>query len=53
MNKKELVKFIKDGLNTDGVEHKQWYLWRILEAISPKEHKNLLEFYGKEDGIVP
>jgi len=53
MKVKTITDLTIDALNTDGAHHKQWYLWRILEAINPKAHEILIKTYGKEDGIIP
>ena len=55
MNEQELkraIELIKDGLDTDGAHHKQWYLALLLEALAPTEAADRARL-GYDMGICP
>ena len=45
-NKEEIIELLKDGLQTDGGHHKQWYLNEVLKLIDPQIAKEVEEWTG-------
>ena len=44
-----VLRLLEDGLTTDGAHHKQWYLWRIADALGLSQ---LMEV-DADKGIAP
>ena len=51
-NKEEIIELLKDGLQTDGGHHKQWYLNELLKLIDPQIAKEVEEWTG-DAGLAP
>jgi len=50
--RKRALELIKEGLDTDGAHHKQWYLAMLLELLSPTDAADR-ERLGYDMGICP
>jgi len=51
-NKEEVIELLKDGLQTDGGHHKQWYLNEVLKLIDSQIAKEVEDRTG-DAGISP
>lgn len=54
LNDMSVVDLILEGLRTDGVHHKQWFLEQILLRLEgEKEVEGMRGLYEWESGIAP
>tara|TARA_R110000744_G_scaffold334722_2_gene440055 strand:+ start:410 stop:568 length:159 start_codon:yes stop_codon:yes gene_type:complete len=52
MDKKQIIIFLVEALQTDGSHHKQWYLNEILELIDIDSAKEVASWTG-DTGSAP
>jgi hypothetical protein len=50
---KRIIEVLKDGLQTDGAHHKQWYLNEVLKLIEPDVAKDVEMHWTHDGGIAP
>ncbi len=48
----EIMELAREGVQTDGAHHKQWYLEEILKRLAPLELEFYDQYVGRE-GIPP
>jgi len=52
-NNNRVIELLKDGLQTDGSHHKQWYLNEVLKLINPDIAKDVEMHWTHDAGIAP
>ena len=52
-NKERIIELLKDGLQTDGAHHKQWYLNEVLKLINADIARDVEEHWTHDGGIAP
>jgi len=50
---KRIIEVLKDGLQTDGSHHKQWYLNEVLKLINADIAKDVETHWTHDGGIAP
>jgi hypothetical protein len=53
VNNNKVIELLKDGLQTDGPHHKQWYLNEVLKLIDPDIAKDVEGHWTHDGGIAP
>jgi len=52
-NNNRIIELLKDGLQTDGSHHKQWYLNEVLKLINADIAKDVEMHWTHDKGIAP
>lgn len=52
-NNNRIIELLKDGLQTDGSHHKQWYLNEVLKLINTDIAKDVEMHWTHDKGIAP
>lgn len=52
-NKERIIELLKDGLQTDGAHHKQWYLNEVLKLVDLQIAKDVEEHWTHDVGSCP
>ncbi len=52
-NNNRVIELLKDGLQTDGSHHKQWYLNEVLKLINADIAKDVEMHWTHDKGIAP
>jgi hypothetical protein len=52
-NKKRIIELLKDGLQTDGGHHKQWYLNEVLKLVDLEIAQDVEGHWTHDGGIAP
>ena len=52
-NKKRIIELLKDGLQTDGGHHKQWYLNEVLKLVDLEIAQDVERHWTHDYGIAP
>jgi hypothetical protein len=52
-NKERVIELLKEGLQTDGSHHKQWYLNEVLKLIDIKIAEDVEKHWTYDAGISP
>ena len=52
-NKERIIELLKDGMQTDGAHHKQWYLSEALKLVDESVAKEVAEHWTADPGIAP
>jgi len=50
---KRIIEVLKDGLQTDGAHHKQWYLNEVMKLINADIAKDVETHWTHDGGIAP
>ena len=53
VNNNRVIELLKDGLQTDGSHHKQWYLNEVLKLINADIAKDVEMHWTHDKGIAP